>query len=633
MINCFLKLSSHKKSVTPECTDGTTTDSPKCPIAFPTNVPDIVKQCLGKTTVDASFVATDSFSRKFRLPIEYLDASDVHVLSDVVANDLELTDTHDKESKSIYACFADPKHEFAKNMIVEFKNKYTTNVEFLRDTQMVLSEMPTYKSLVESAECSQTECDKFMDLWKDTKQDPGFLEKYSFMEWDILKHLNQSSSFLQCLSFINITSPVLSLFIPVLFLVFPFILIRMRSIPITFAEYMDTLREISRNHFIGKMLNIKSLSFENIAYVGMIGFLYCLQLYQNAISCMRFYQNVKRINTHLCFMREYLEYSNKSMNAFAKLHCNKPTYAGFCQEIKKHVTALEPLCKSLQSIRPFSLNFSKMNQVGYMLQRFYQIYHNESLDAALRFSVGFEGYINAMKGISEKLENGVLGKATFGGERVTLKINLQVYPPHSISDGGVKNTCSLDKNLIITGVNASGKTTYLKTTAINVILTQQFGCGFYHSCLMQPYTHIHSYLNIPDTSGRDSLFQAESRRCKEIIDAIEVSKSRAGERHFCIFDELYSGTNPKEAVKSASSFLRYLSKRDNVDFLLTTHYVDVCKKFRKSDKVRNCQMSVKKRADGSIAYLYRLKKGISKMEGGVEILRNMNYPEEILADL
>ena len=78
----------------------------------------------------------------------------------------------------------------------------------------------------------------------------------------------------------------------------------------------------------------------------------------------------------------------------------------------------------------------------------------------------------------------------------------------------IKNTVKLQKNMIITGPNASGKTTILKSTLINIIFTQQFGCGFYDSGKLKPYKYIHCYLNIPDTSGRDSLFQAEARRCK-----------------------------------------------------------------------------------------------------------------------
>jgi DNA mismatch repair ATPase MutS len=195
--------------------------------------------------------------------------------------------------------------------------------------------------------------------------------------------------------------------------------------------------------------------------------------------------------------------------------------------------------------------------------------------------------------------------------------------------------------MIITGVNASGKTTYLKTTTINILLSQQFGMGFYKSGRICPFTYIHSYLNIPDTSGRDSLFQAESRRCKDIIDAIAKTSTRNSNnellseegRHFVIFDELYSGTNPDEAVKSAVSLLKYLAKFSNVRFMLTTHYLKICKTFRKSDKISNYKMRVKVNENGNMQYLYTIKRGISKIQGGVEILKMMNYPEEILQDI
>ena len=50
------------------------------------------------------------------------------------------------------------------------------------------------------------------------------------------------------------------------------------------------------------------------------------------------------------------------------------------------------------------------------------------------------------------------------------------------------------------------ETTLLKSTLINLILSQQIGFGFYKSAYINPYKHIHCYINIPDTSGRDSLF-------------------------------------------------------------------------------------------------------------------------------
>jgi DNA mismatch repair protein MutS len=186
--------------------------------------------------------------------------------------------------------------------------------------------------------------------------------------------------------------------------------------------------------------------------------------------------------------------------------------------------------------------------------------------------------------------------------------------------------------MIITGPNASGKTTFLKTTAINLIFSQQFGVGYYSDCCIVPYTHFHSYLNIPDTSGRDSLFQAESRRCKEILDIIKTT-NKYTDKHFCIFDELYSGTNPIEATKSAYAFLKYLSKTyvENVDFLLTTHYVSICDKWnKKKDIIQNYRMGVIAKSKDTYQFTYKIEPGISKIQGALQILEDMSYPDEII---
>jgi hypothetical protein len=190
----------------------------------------------------------------------------------------------------------------------------------------------------------------------------------------------------------------------------------------------------------------------------------------------------------------------------------------------------------------------------------------------------------------------------------------------------IKNTVQFDKNIILTGPNASGKTTILKSTLINIIFTQQFGCGFYESAKLNPYKHIHCYLNIPDTSGRDSLFQAEARRCKEILDSIHENKD---DTHFCVFDELYSGTNPDEAEQSAASFMLYLQKYNKVHSILTTHFFKVCEKLDKEPTIENYRMKAEKN-DNKIKYFYEIEKGISQVKGGINILTDMNYPEEII---
>ena len=153
------------------------------------------------------------------------------------------------------------------------------------------------------------------------------------------------------------------------------------------------------------------------------------------------------------------------------------------------------------------------------------------------------------------------------------------------------------------------------------------GVGFYEKALFVPFKHIHCYLNIPDTSGRDSLFQAEARRCKEILDIVMKNKN---DTHFCAFDELYSGTNPEEAVMSALAFMKYLMKYKNTNVVLTTHFHHLCDCLDKDEKIENLHMEIEKGETDDFVYKYALKKGISRVKGGIKVLYDMEYPEEII---
>ena len=194
-------------------------------------------------------------------------------------------------------------------------------------------------------------------------------------------------------------------------------------------------------------------------------------------------------------------------------------------------------------------------------------------------------------------------------------------------DTRVKNTCDFSKSIVLSGPNASGKTTILKTSIINTILTQQFGYGCYEEASVIPFKFIHCYLNIPDTSGRDSLFQAEARRCKDIIDIIDANPD---DKHFCAFDELYSGTNPEDAVASSLAFMQYISSNNNVSSILTTHYNKVCRKLARNKRIQNYNMKTVSTENNTFLYTYKLEKGISNVKGGVKVLSELNYPSTIV---
>ena len=156
------------------------------------------------------------------------------------------------------------------------------------------------------------------------------------------------------------------------------------------------------------------------------------------------------------------------------------------------------------------------------MKNFYKIYDSENLNNTLQFSFEFNGYIDNLKGLEKNMNK--LNFTTFVKEKkkkTKLKMK-DVY--HPSIEKPIKNSINLNKNRIITGPNAAGKTTILKATILNTIFSQQIGMGFYKKCNLLPFHYIHCYINIPDTCGRDSLFQAEARRCKDILDIIRSRK-------------------------------------------------------------------------------------------------------------
>jgi len=570
----------------------------------------------------------------FLLPIEHLDPGVRFVLNDVVATDLELTVT-DPSCNSMYFYLMNPKTPFEESVIRRWKESYTTDTAFLEETQDVIKNMGKMKDSLHAPDYSPSH-PALMKIWDDIKKDPHFLERYSYMELDMFKWVNKMPSFLQAITIVNMGAPIMSFLIPFILFLLPFIIVNIQGHPVTFSMYIQVLKQISRNHFIGKMIqNAENINIQNVIYFFALIGLYGYQIYQNYIACCRFYTNINKINENICELQRYLNYSLRNIAEFSAILEDKPTYTPFLDKLKENGARLEELKTHIQGIQPFKAAISKIAEIGTLLECYYEIYSNREYGEAILYSFSFYGYINNLWNLFENIQQKRIGLASFRDASNNLVIKDQYYPP-LLHENYVTNDVVIGKNMVVTGPNAAGKTTYLKTTMLNIIFSQQVGCGFYTGCKINPYTHIHSYLNIPDTSGRDSLFQAESRRCKDIIDDVLKTGENTGSRHFCIFDELYSGTNPGEATKSAYAFLAWLAGRGNVDFILTTHYTDMCNKIKKSPAARICnwKMDAKESADGEhIEYTYKIVKGVSKIQGAIKVLRAMNYPQEIIDNI
>ena len=85
----------------------------------------------------------------------------------------------------------------------------------------------------------------------------------------------------------------------------------------------------------------------------------------------------------------------------------------------------------------------------------------------------------------------------------------------------VKNDIILDNknNILITGPNAGGKSTFIKSIAINILLSQTICLSYCDKIELTPYYYIASQMNIVDNKGYESLFEAEMNR---IINNITI---------------------------------------------------------------------------------------------------------------
>ena len=559
----------------------------------------------------------------FKMPI-YYNESKVELNKNII-KDLELIETIDSSCNPIYNFCFDNDNDISKKLNEQICRYYTTDVQFLKDNQLLLKE---YKPLGVKYTDYSKNYKYIVDIWNELKINTGFKERYYFVEWEILEFLNRAEWFLQFMSVYNLLSPVISLLIPIIILIIPFFIIKMKGLQITISEYIDVLKIVANQNAIGKLfvVNFNKINSQEKFYIFISAAFYLFSIYQNFMVCVRFNNNMKTIHNHFNEIRIYIDHTINSMENYLKYSDNLTTHNKFNLHIKEKLNTLKIIQQKIQNISDYNMfNFSKVKEIGYVFKCFYELHTDKVYDNAIMYSLGFNAYMDCLKGLQQNILEKKINYTLFIDETKKSVFKNSYYACLK-NLNPTKNTIKLKKNMIITGPNASGKTTILKSTLINILFSQQFGCGFYDSAKLKPFNHIYCYLNIPDTSGRDSLFQAEARRCKEILDAISINKT---DSHFCAFDELYSGTNPEEAEQSATSFMQYITKYKNISCILTTHFIKICKRLEKLKTIMNYKMLTEKE-NNNLIYKYILTEGISNIKGGMIVLQQMNYPKEII---
>lgn len=200
----------------------------------------------------------------------------------------------------------------------------------------------------------------------------------------------------------------------------------------------------------------------------------------------------------------------------------------------------------------------------------------------------------------------------------------------SLSPDQVRNPACLQRNLIITGPNAGGKTTYVRSMCANILLAQSFGVCFAKKALLAPYHAIGSFMRVTDVHGVTSLFEAEAKRCAEVLQYAQHASTNA-KRAIIFLDEPMHATPPVEGAATSIAAIEHLGRLPGTRVVATTHFYTLTRLPQHDPTLfQNVSMEAVPTA-GGFAFPFTIRKGPSFQCIALELLHDSNLPTEVIA--
>jgi DNA mismatch repair ATPase MutS len=194
---------------------------------------------------------------------------------------------------------------------------------------------------------------------------------------------------------------------------------------------------------------------------------------------------------------------------------------------------------------------------------------------------------------------------------------------HPAIEKPVANSFAQNRGMIITGSNASGKSTFLKMTAINALLAQTI-----HTCAAHSYSggyyRIYSSMALRDNlDGGESYYIVEIKALKRIVD--EAAKSGAN-RILCFVDEVLRGTNTVERIAASTQILEKLAD-NNVLCFAATHDIELTHLLENRYDNYHFEEDVR---DGDVIFSYHLLEGRSQTRNAIKLLEIIGFSDDII---
>lgn len=207
------------------------------------------------------------------------------------------------------------------------------------------------------------------------------------------------------------------------------------------------------------------------------------------------------------------------------------------------------------------------------------------------------------------------------GQKITLA-GEDMY--HPLIAKPVANSISVDKHILLTGSNASGKSTFLKTVAINALLSQTIYTSVARSYKASMF-RIYSSMSLRDDLGNsDSYYIVEIKSLKRILDRIADKNSMPV---LCFVDEVLRGTNTVERIAASSQILKSI-RYSNALCFAATHDIELTSLLEKYYDNYHFQEEV---TDDDVRFNYKLFKGPATTRNAIKLLNIIGYDKEVIS--
>ncbi len=401
-----------------------------------------------------------------------------------------------------------------------------------------------------------------------------------------------------------------------------------RNIRYSIYDYIDYLKDAgkfsNREHYL--MLVLMALSICVCFFNFSIGFVAFVILV--VINLIRYFAVKGDIEPYLASYR-YILRVIRSVSFFEKV--NIPELEDDFLALKKAASGLKGFSKGSYIL----MSQSRMNSGGnpaelildYIriathidLIKFNQMYkeislHRDDLDTILTITGRIEAYISIA--CFRESFKGSFCIPEFEGDRYDAKELI-----HPLIQNAVANDITTKEGILITGSNASGKSTFLKTCAINTVLAQSI-----HTVLGKEYKaplfEVYSSMALNDNIFEgDSYYIVEIKSIKRILDAA----AKSGNRVLCFVDEVLRGTNTIERIAASTEILKTFVKR-NVTCFAATHDIELTALLKDSLGIYHFEGNV---TDNDVHFDYKIKSGPATNRNAIKLLGVLGYDEAIV---